>query len=266
MRRIVAAAEIAPSDVVLEVGPGLGILTAALARLAGRVVAVEIDPRMRAVLADVVAAQDNVQIVAADVLAVDPAELAGVAGGDAGDEVGRRRGYLLVANLPYYITSAVLRHVLEAPVKPERAVVTIQREVADRILAEPGDWSVLTAAVRFFAAPSLVTGIPAEAFHPPPKVESAVLRLDVRPGPPVKVPSEAAFFRVVKAGFRLRRKQLKNSLAAGLGCDRAAARRLLVSVGVDPERRPQTLDLEEWAAVATEWALHAPAEREAAEE
>lgn len=244
--RIVDAAELAPSDVVLEVGPGLGVLTDALARGAGRVVAVEVDPMMRAVLADVLAGRHNVEVVAADVLDVEPADLLGLGPGAAG----RQDGYKVVANLPYHITSAVLRHLLEARVRPEIAVVMVQREVADRILAEPGRMSILAVAVQLYARPSRVATVLAGAFYPRPKVDSAVVRLDVYPEPRVAVADAAPFFRVVRAGFGQKRKQLKNSLAAGLRLGASDAAAALAAAGIEATRRAETLAIEEWAVLA----------------
>jgi 16S rRNA (adenine1518-N6/adenine1519-N6)-dimethyltransferase len=157
---------------------------------------------------------------------------------------------LVVANLPYYITSAVLRHVLEARVKPARVVVMVQKEVADRIVAPPGQLSTLAVAVAYFARATVVARVPASAFYPAPKVNSAILRLDVHSAPPVNPPSEAAFFRVVRAGFSQRRKQLRNSLASGLALDPREVVRAMAEAGVSPDRRAQTLSLEEWAALS----------------
>ncbi|MFN2115986.1 MAG: 16S rRNA (adenine(1518)-N(6)/adenine(1519)-N(6))-dimethyltransferase RsmA [Anaerolineae bacterium] len=246
LARIVGAAELGPSNVVLEVGPGLGVLTDALARRAGRVVAVEIDPGMRRILGETLRQHKNVEVVAADVLKVDPAALIGAP--PAPERI--EPGYKVVANLPYNITSAAIRHLLEAPVKPERSVLMLQREVADRILATPGDMSILAVAVQFYATPSLVTTVPAGAFHPRPKVDSAVLSLDTHSALPVDVRDTKLFFRLVRAGFGQKRKQLRNSLAAGLGLDTAAAAALLESAGIDPRRRAQTLSLEEWSRLA----------------
>jgi 16S rRNA (adenine1518-N6/adenine1519-N6)-dimethyltransferase len=245
LARIVAAADLQPSDVVLEVGPGLGVLTDALALGAGHVVAVEVDPAMRRVLASTVRNHANVEIVAADVLRIAPEVLIGAADAPGG----RRAGYKVVANLPYQITSAVLRHILEARVQPERAVVMVQKEVADRILATPGDMSILAVSVQFYAHPSRVSIVPASAFHPRPQVDSSVLRLDVYAAPPVAVPDVAAFFRAVRAGFGQKRKQLRNSLAAGLHIPPADAVVALETAGIDPRRRAETLSLLEWAAL-----------------
>jgi 16S rRNA (adenine1518-N6/adenine1519-N6)-dimethyltransferase len=245
LTEILAAAEVTSSDTVLEIGPGLGLLTAALAERAGRVVAVELDPLLRGVLLQLLGLRPNVEIVTADILQADPPALLGL----PHEATGRWPGYKVVANLPYNITSAVLRQILEARVQPERAVVMVQKEVAERIVAGPGDMSVLAVAVQFYATPSLVTIVPAASFHPPPKVDSAVLRLDVRATPRADVPDVAAFFRVVRAGFGQKRKQLKNSLAAGLELDGATTATVLATAGIDGTRRAETLTLAEWATL-----------------
>jgi 16S rRNA (adenine1518-N6/adenine1519-N6)-dimethyltransferase len=156
----------------------------------------------------------------------------------------------VVANLPYYITSAVLRHLLEASLKPQRMVLTVQREVAERIVARPGQMSLLAVSVQFYGQPKLLFRIKPGSFYPPPEVESAVVRIDLHTAPPVPVEDTAAFFRVVRAGFAQRRKQLRNTLAAGLrrSPEEVAAR--LREAGVDPRQRAEALSLEEWARVA----------------
>jgi 16S rRNA (adenine1518-N6/adenine1519-N6)-dimethyltransferase len=243
--RIIEAAELGPEDTVLEVGPGLGVLSHDLSRHAGKVIAVELDPLMRQVLADQLGHRENLHVVDADILSVDPAELLGY-----GPEVqGRQLQYKVVANLPYQITSAVLRHVFEARVQPELAVVMVQREVADRILAEPGRMSILAVAMQLYARPSRVTEVPAALFHPPPKVDSTVLRMDVYERPPVDIDNREDFFRVVRAGFSQKRKQLKNSLAAGLDLESAPVLAALEAAGVEARRRAETLSLEEWAGL-----------------
>ena len=239
LEHILAAAELSENDTVLEIGPGLGVLTRALAAQAGRVVAVELDAGMVAILRERLADFDNLEVVEGDILQLNPGTLV--------DPAPR---YKVVANLPYYITSAVLRHLLEASRKPERIVVMVQWEVAQRILAQPGDMSLLAVSVQFYGQPELVTRVPAGAFWPPPQVDSAVLKIRVYEQPPVAVHDTRWFFRVVRAGFSQRRKQLKNALAAGLHRDRNAVASALESVGIDPRRRAETLSLAEWAAVA----------------
>ncbi len=239
LERIVAAAEIAPADTVLEVGPGLGTLTRALAARAGRVIAVELDAQLVAILHQRLPACPNVTIVQGDILQLAPAEL-----------VGPHTPYLVVANLPYYITAPILRHFLETTRPPERLVLTIQKEVAQRILATPGHLSLLAVSVQFYARPSLVGYVPAAAFYPRPKVDSAIVRLDVYRQPPVPVDDVPRFFRVVAAGFSQRRKQLKNALAHGLGLPIATAMEALAAAGIAPQQRAETLSLDDWARLA----------------
>ena len=256
LARIAAAADLTGDDTVLEVGPGLGVLTRHLAAQAGRVVAVELDDRLIPVLQELFADQPHVSFVHADILKVDPAEL--VAGGRwqvAGDSPNPQSPipnppYKVVAHLPYYITSAVLRHLLESAQPPTLAVVMVQREVAQRIVAGPGDMSLLAVGVQFFAEAKIVHKVPAGAFHPRPKVDSAVLRLDVRPQPAVTDVEPGWYFEVVRAGFGQKRKQLRNSVAAGLGMAKEAVEAGLISAGIDPQRRAETLSLAEWGALA----------------
>jgi 16S rRNA (adenine1518-N6/adenine1519-N6)-dimethyltransferase len=158
--------------------------------------------------------------------------------------------FTVVANLPYYITSAILRALLEAPRRPRRLVLTVQQEVADRLTAAPGDLSLLAVSVQFYGQPRAIMRINPASFWPRPDVDSAVVRIDVYDRPPVDVPDERAFFRVVRAGFSQKRKQLKNALGAGLGLNGAAAAALLERAGVDPRRRAETLTLAEWGALA----------------
>ena len=234
---IVDAAELSASDVVLEVGPGLGVLTDELAERAGRVVAVELDDRLVDLLREDFTDRLHVSIVHGDILAFDPAT---VAGADA---------YKVVANLPYYITSAVLRHVLEASRPPSLAVLMVQKEVAERICAGPGDMSLLALSVQFYARPQIVCIVPAGAFYPQPKVDSAVLRLDVYPQPIVRDVRPDRYFTVARAGFGQRRKQLANSLSANLGMPKEVVRDALLNNDIDARRRPETLTLQEWRTV-----------------
>lgn len=236
--RIVAAADLTPDDVVLEVGPGTGALTERLARRARRVVAVELDRRLMPVLESVLSPFDNVELVQGDILALDPVDLIGDA------------PYQVVANLPYCATSAVLRHLLEARHKPQRMVVTVQREVAERIVAEPGQMSLLAVSVQFYGRPQLLFRIKPGSFYPTPEVESAVLRIDLYPTPPMAADDVDAFFRVVRAGFSQRRKQLRNALAAGLRLPPKQVAARMRAAGVDPRRRAQALALEEWVRLA----------------
>jgi 16S rRNA (adenine1518-N6/adenine1519-N6)-dimethyltransferase len=238
--RIVLAAELSPADTVLEIGPGLGTLTERLAAQAGRVVAVELDGRLADVVRERLAGLGNVEVIHGDVL--DMADL-----GFLGPEA------KVVANLPYYITSAVLRHLLDRPDRPRVVVVTVQREVAERIVAAPGDMSLLAVSIQFYGRPRIVARIPAGAFYPPPKVDSAVVRIDVSEQPAAALPpgvSEAALFRVVRAGFGQKRKTLRNALSAGLSLSPARAEEALRAAGIDPRRRAETLSLAEWTELA----------------
>lgn len=244
LQKIIEAANLSAETVVLEIGPGLGALTGPLTQVAGAVAAVEVDAAMVAVLAAEVKAP-NLKVVQADILAVDPAQVLA----DAFAQFSPGDPYAVVANLPYYITSAIIRHLLEAPYPPQTITVTIQKEVAERIAARPGDMSLLAVSVQFYGQPTLCHVIPAEAFEPSPKVDSAVLRIDRHAVPPVAVDDVSLYFRVVKAGFSQKRKQLKNSLAAGLHLSQPQAAELLEACGIDPRRRAETLSLAEWAGI-----------------
>ncbi|MGE3270324.1 MAG: 16S rRNA (adenine(1518)-N(6)/adenine(1519)-N(6))-dimethyltransferase RsmA [Chloroflexota bacterium] len=241
-KRIAAAADLSKKDAVLEVGPGLGILTQELARVAGRVVAFELDRDLAAVLPRMV--PQNVQIVQGDALTLNPA-----------DYVPGR--YKLVANLPYQITSPFLFRYLSLSPAPEVLVLMIQREVAERIAAPPGQLSYLAVAVQSAARPRIVRLVPPGAFHPRPKVESAVIKLEPLAEPLVPPADRQAFLEVVRAGFGQPRKQLLNSMHQGLkqanlsGHDwsRTDVQMILARAGIDLERRPQALTLTEWRAV-----------------
>jgi len=260
LRKIVAAAELAPEDVVLEIGAGLGTLTRELARSAAHVVAVELDRRLMPVLRSVLSDLDNVTLVQGDILDLDPASLIQTASNHLPPPTPQSPisnlqspvsspHYKVVANLPYYITSAVLRHLLEASLKPRRMVLTVQREVAERIVAAPGQMSLLAVSVQFYGLPRRLFRIKPGSFYPSPSVESAVVQVDLYATPPVRVEDPTAFFRVVRAGFSQRRKQLRNCLAAGLGHPPEEVAASLTEAGVDRRRRAQTLSLEEWARV-----------------
>jgi len=245
LQRILAAAHLSPSDTVVEVGAGRGILTQGLAEAAGRVITVEIDEALCEQIRLRLAPYPNVAIVCGDILALLPEEL--LARAHAAPP------YLVVANLPYYIASAVLRRFLEAKAPPQRLIVMVQAEVAESMAAAPGRMSLLAVATQFYARPRILFYVPPHAFQPPPKVRSAVVQLDVRPQPAVAVDDREAFFRLVRAGFAARRKQLRNVLALGLAIEAHAAEALLAAAAIDPQRRAQTLSLEEWARLYEAW-------------
>jgi 16S rRNA (adenine1518-N6/adenine1519-N6)-dimethyltransferase len=244
LRRIVAAADLEPGDVVLEVGPGLGTLTRLLAQQAKRVMAVELDQRLVEILSQTLADFPNVKVVQGDILEMEP--------GGSGGLSGLAPNYKVVANLPYYITSAVLRHLLTAKVKPQLIVVTVQREVAQRMTASPGQMSLLSVSVQFYGRPKIVARIPAGAFYPVPKVNSAVVRIDLYESPTVTVADVDRFFEIVRAGFGQKRKQLRNALAQGMSLPAGTVVEALRRAGVDEKRRAQTLSLEEWTRVTQE--------------
>lgn len=252
LARIADAADLTEDDQVLEIGPGLGVLTTHLAARAGSVVAVELDDRLIDVLNGRFADQPHVRIYHNDILTVSPAQLFAADKIDEGqtDAPGATTdttNYKVVANLPYYITNAILRHLLEAEQPPTLAVLLVQKEVAQRICAEPGDMSLLAVSVQFYARPTIVQTVPAGAFYPKPKVDSAILRLDVAPNPAVAHVDPPLFFRIVKAGFSQKRKQLRNSLSGGLALPKEQITALLDEAEIAPQRRAETLSLAEWA-------------------
>jgi 16S rRNA (adenine1518-N6/adenine1519-N6)-dimethyltransferase len=249
LRKIVEAAELSPETAVLEIGPGLGTLTRLLAGAARHVVAVELDEAMVGLLREELAHLPNLELIQGDILQLDPA---GLVRGRKSSNLQSPLIYTVVANLPYYITSAAIRHLLEADPPPRRLVLTVQREVAERMVARPDDMNLLAVSVQFYGRPWIVSKIPAGAFVPPPKVDSAVVRIDTYDATPVQVPDAETFFRVVRAGFGQKRKQLKNSLAAGLSLASTEVVGAMSRAGVDPHRRAQTLSLDEWASLARE--------------
>ncbi|MEP7287209.1 MAG: 16S rRNA (adenine(1518)-N(6)/adenine(1519)-N(6))-dimethyltransferase RsmA [Chloroflexota bacterium] len=237
LEKIVSTAQLLPEDTVLEIGPGTGALTVYLAQSAARVIAVEIDNRLIPVLEHQLRDFPNVELVQADILDTNVEQLVG------------DQDYVVVGNLPYYITSAILRHILEVEHKPKRLVITVQQEVAERLVAGPGDMSLLAVSVLFYGCPRIVTRLNPAAFWPRPDVASAVVEITLYDRPPVDVADEALFFKVVRAGFSQKRKQLKNALGSGLGLSHPQAGALLETANVDPTRRAETLSLDEWSAI-----------------
>jgi 16S rRNA (adenine1518-N6/adenine1519-N6)-dimethyltransferase len=234
LQHIIGAAEINAGDQVLELGAGTGVLTRELAKHARRVVAVELERDMLSLLAETTRHFANVELVERNMLYVDPAEVFG------------SEAYKLVANLPYYITAPTFRHFLESTNPPRLLVVMVQYEVAQRIVAEPGDLSLLGVSVQFYGKPKIITHVPARAFYPAPKVDSAILRIDLKDEVPLTSNQRDSFFRLVQAGFSERRKQLHNSLAHGLHRKDAVVQAWLSAASIDPARRAETLSIEEW--------------------
>ncbi len=226
-----AAAELKSSDIVLEIGPGLGTLTQLLVQQARQVVAVEFDLQLAAKLPGLVTA-DNLQVEAADILSYDLRHLP--------------EGYKVAANIPYYLTSNLLRVLCESANPPSIMALLVQKEVAERVAADPGDMSLLSVSVQYYCEVSLGMVVPASLFTPPPKVDSQILICKYRQKPLFDGVDTKKFFQIVKAGFSQRRKKLRSSLAAGLHIDKSSAERLLTSANIDPNARPQELDLRQW--------------------
>ena len=250
--RIADCAEIKREDIVLEIGAGLGTLTYELGQRSQHVIAVETDPLLVAVLRRELVQYTNIKIVEGDILKLDPAHLV-----DRKESTQQtplwgllKQDYVFVANLPYYITAAVIRHIFESSIRPRSMVVTVQREVALRMIAQPNDMSLLSVSTQFYCRPRIVMRLKRGAFHPAPKVESAVVRMDLYEDPPVPVEDIAGFFATIRAGFGQKRKQLRNSLAAGLGIPATIVERTLHQCGVDHRRRAETLSLSEWSVVS----------------
>ncbi len=248
--RIVAAAEPDGSDTVLEIGPGAGVLTRRLVEQAGRVIAVELDRRLVAELPERLEFPANLEVVSGDGREADPDEL-----------VGADTSYKVVANLPYYAAAPIVRRFLETVRPPTLMVVMVQREVADAMNASPGEFTLLSVATQFYAEPSVVAQVPARCFRPPPKVSSTVLKLTVRAEPAAVVADKGAFFALVRAGFNAPRKQLRNSLMQGTGASAETVAASLDAAGIDPQRRPAMLGIDEWAALDAKWPAGAPRSR-----
>ena len=228
---------------VIEIGPGIGVLTNELCQLADKVVAVELDKRLLPVLDETLAEYDNVKIINDDVLKLDLNKL--IAEEFPGKEV------VVCANLPYYITSPVIMKLLEDKLPVTAITVMVQKEAAQRICADIGsrESGAVTVSVNYYAEPKLLFGVSAGSFMPAPKVDSAVIRLEVRKEPPVSA-DEEKFFKVVKAAFSQRRKVISNSLSAGLKMEKSAVTEILSQAGVSPNARAETLKLEDFAAIA----------------
>lgn len=245
LAKVVYAANILPGDWVLEIGAGIGNLTVLLAQKAYRVIAVETDQNLIPILQSSVSSLGNVLIIHSDILQMNLSKVI------------QSPTYQVVGNIPYNITSSVIRYLLESSPKPAYITLTVQLEVAQRICAEPGKLSLLALSIQVYGKPHLVSEIPAGAFYPKPKVDSATVRIMLYSSPIVPENMLDIFFRLVKAGFSQKRKTLRNSLSAGMHWSGKLTEDLLTSAGVDPIRRAQTLDLSEWHRLTTVVASHA---------
>lgn len=238
LAKVADAAGVDSTTRVLEIGPGLGGLTRVLAGRAAQVVAVELDERLLPALNEVVQPFANVRVVAGDILQFAPQALMGAA------------PYVVAANIPYNITSAILRHLLESwSARPQRLALMVQREVAERICAQPGDLSLLGLSVQVYGNPQIAARIPAGAFYPPPKVDSAVVRVDVYAQPRIPLAQLETFFKLARAGFAQKRKTLRNALRSGSGLQVEQVDALLDAAKIDGMRRAETLTLDEWRAL-----------------
>lgn len=229
------AAELTRDDTVLEIGPGLGPLTVELTTRAKQVIAVELDKDLADKLPTRVPSK-NLKVVHADIMHYDLSRLP--------------KGYKVVANVPYYVTSKIVRLLLESPTPPKLAVLLVQREVAQRLAAAPGDLSILGVSAQFYANVRLDNVVTADKFDPPPKVDSQIVILEILPKRRFSDVETKLFFRVVKAGFSEKRKTLRNSLSGGLGLSKTESEDLLARAEVDPKARAEDLDLNQWHALA----------------
>jgi 16S rRNA (adenine1518-N6/adenine1519-N6)-dimethyltransferase len=251
LEKIVNAGEIKPTDTVLEIGPGMGVLTEKLAEKAGKVIAIELDKKLYELLVEsrkLKVESGNLQIINANALDFDLSSL-------------KAKSYKLIANIPYYITSKILEKFLIAENKPESIVLLVQKEVAERICAKPGDMSVLSISVQAFGEPEVVDIIKAESFFPAPKVDSAILKVksikwphfaEATRGKKVESVGEKDFFRTVKIGFAARRKTLLNNLSAGFCVDKGTILNILKNVKLNENIRAQELSISAWEQLTTE--------------
>lgn len=239
--RIIEAADLTQEDTVVEVGPGLGILTRELASRAGRVVSLEVDKVLARYLAEGYAHSSTVTILNVDALKVDLSLV-----------IPSETPYKVVSNLPYSVASPIIRRFLEAEHRPRLMVVMVQREVAQNMVAKPGDMSLLSVGIQVYGRPEMVGYVSPGSFYPPPKVTSAIVKIQVYDEPVISFQELRGYFEVVRAGFAAPRKQLRNSLAQGLDCRPAQVEAALTRAGVDSKRRAEMLALKEWEVVREE--------------
>lgn len=235
LAHIADCAELAADDTVLEIGPGLGTLTSELLRRSQKVIAVEFDSELARKLPGQFPGK-NLEVIESDILSFDYSTLPA--------------GYKVVANVPYYITSKIVKSLMTASNKPSVAVLLVQKEVAERLAAAPGDMSILAVSAQLFAEVTLGDIVPAKLFTPPPKVDSRVVVLRTRTTPLFTDVSESEFFRVVKAGFSAKRKKLRSSLSGGLSISKQDAEQLLEKAAISPDSRAEELDLDDWYRLA----------------
>ena len=239
---IIQAAELTRNDIVVEVGPGRGILTNRLIAHAGHILAIELDAKLANRIETQLGHPKNLTSIIGDARYTDINEL-----------IGPNNKFKMVSNLPYYAANPIVRHFLELPHKPQVMVVMVQEEVAKSMVADPGQMGILSVAVQYYAKTKLVCTVPPQAFYPIPKVSSAVVKMEVYQESPFQLANTDAFFRLVKAGFRAPRKKLHNSLSRGLNIPTASAITLIEMAGIDPNRRPASLSIDDWITLYSRW-------------
>lgn len=254
IERIVEGADIGADDLVIEIGPGIGVLTAEAAKACARVVAIEIDKKLIPILSETLQEYDNIKVINQDILKTDLNEIID-AERDAGSFTGKVK---IIGNLPYYITTPIIMGILEKGVAADSITIMMQKEVADRIKAKPGGkiYGAISVAVQYYCTVEQVASVPKEVFIPRPKVDSAVLKLCIREKRPVELIDERIFFACIKAGFGQRRKTLLNSLTGVSGLSRDDIKSVLGQADIDPVRRAETLSIEEFAAIANEVTIY----------
>ena len=252
LEKIIEGAGVEDGDLVIEIGPGIGVLTAELAERASFVTAVEIDGRLIPILEETLSEYDNIRIVNQDILKTDLGRII-----EESRQDGRFTGKVhIIGNLPYYITTPIIMKLLEEQVPADSITVMMQKEVADRIRSAPGSktYGAISVAVQYYCRVTKVTDVPKESFVPRPKVESTVLNLEPLDAKAIELKDEKVFMRCIKAGFAQRRKTLLNSLASAGGMDKDKVKRILAAAGIDPGRRAETLTVEEFGRIANETA------------
>lgn len=251
IEKIIQAPAITKNDLVIEIGPGIGVLTSEAAEKAAKVIAIEIDRKLIPILKETLKEYDNVEILNKDILKTDLNELLEQNREYKGQKI---ESVKIIGNLPYYITTPIIMKILEDGVKAESITIMMQREVADRLKAPPGSktYGAISVAVQYYCTIEHIANVPKEVFIPQPKVDSSVLRLDIRKERPVFLKDEKAFFRCVKSGFGQRRKTLLNSLTGAMGASKEEVSRALENAKIDSKRRAETLSIEEFAKIANE--------------
>lgn len=244
--KIIEGSEIGPDDLVIEIGPGIGVITYEASLKAKKVIAVEIDKNLIPILKDTLSERDNIEIVNQDILKTDLTEII--------ENAGDFSGVKIIGNLPYYITTPIIMKILEEGVPCDSLTIMMQKEVADRIKAKPSTkaYGALSIAVQYYCEVENVVNVPKEVFVPQPKVDSTVLRLKIREEKPIELKSRDLFFATVKAAFGQRRKTLNNSLMGVSGITKEIAADALMASGIDAKRRGETLDLNEFAKLSNE--------------